>query len=541
MSICYLSAAHLEKHIGQRRLFSIPILQINQGDRIGLIGVNGAGKSTLLSILSGEGAPDKGAVNREVPVHLVHQFGAPDQGPEAQALKEFRVAEVAGRAARSGGEQTRLRLAEKDLTRVKLLFCDEPTANLDGEGRALLTKKLSQCDTFVLVSHDRELLNGLCNCIWYLNGETVTAYPGNYDAFLRIQEVEKAQQARDYGRYVSEKAHLTEALDTAARKASKVKKAPSRMGNSEARLHRRAANESQEKLHNAKNALKTRLEKLEKLDRPREETAIRLDFSLTDPPRGRTVLRAEHVSFGYGKPLFTDVCFELPLCSKTALLGPNGAGKSTLLRLIREEAQNIRKAPKATLGIFGQEFETLDMNRSVLDNALMHSIQSETVVRTILSRLLFTRDAPGKPAHVLSGGERVKLAFAQLFVGPANVLLLDEPTNYLDILSLSVLENMLREYEGTVLFVSHDQAFVSAVASRLLILENGRLATFEGTLSGYREKQTANTGAAFERTRLQMRLSQLSGSIGHASAKDKEALEAEYAACLKEYRALEKA
>ncbi len=539
MSFCYLNATHLEKSIGQRRLFSIPLLQIYEGDRIGLIGQNGAGKSTLLSILSGETAPDRGAIKREVPIHLIHQFGVPVKAQGAQALKEFRVTEAARRSARSGGEQTRLRLAETDITRVKLLFCDEPTANLDGEGRALLAKKLEQCDTFVLVSHDRELLNGLCNHIWYLHEETVTDYPGNYDSFLSIQETEKAQQARDYERYVSEKTHLQEALDTAARKASKVKKAPSRMGLSEARLHRRAAGESQEKLHNVKNALKTRLEKLEKVDRPREETAIRLDFSLTDPPQSRTVLRAEHVSFGYDKPLFTGASFELPLGSRTALMGPNGAGKSTLLRLIREGAEGIRKTPKATLGIFGQEFETLDMEMSVLQNALQHSIQSETVVRTVLSRLLFSRDEMNKPASVLSGGERVKLAFAQLFVGPANVLLLDEPTNYLDILSLSVLENMLREYEGTVLFVSHDQAFVSAVATRLLILEDGKLQTFEGTLPHYKQKQAPHRDTAFDRTRLQMRLSQLSDNIGRANPKEKERLEAEYAACLQEYRALQ--
>jgi macrolide transport system ATP-binding/permease protein len=537
MSICYLSTTQLEKSIGQRKLFSVPILQIFEGDRIGLIGRNGAGKSTLLSILSGEAAPDRGLVKREVPIHLIHQFGAPDQSDGAQTLKEFRVSEAALRPGRSGGEQTRLRLAEADITRVKLLFCDEPTANLDAEGRALLQKKLNQCNTFVLVSHDRELLNGLCNCIWYLNDETVTAYPGNYDDFLRIQETEKAQQARDYERYVSEKAHLKEALDIVSQKASRMKSPPKRMGNSEARLHRRD-NKSQQKLHDAKNAMKTRLEKLEKVDRPREETAIHLDFSLTDPPQSRTVLRAERVSFGYDKPLFTDASFDLPLGSKTALLGPNGAGKSTLLRLIREEAEGIRKTPRATLGVFCQEFETLDLDKSVLNNALKHSIQTETVVRTILSRLLFSRDDMNKPASVLSGGERVKLAFAQLFVGPANVLLLDEPTNYLDILSLSILETMLREYEGTVLFVSHDQAFVSNVATRLLILENSRLQTFEGTLSIYQQKQSENTNAAFDRTRLQMRLSQLTDSIGHANPKEKERLEAEYAACLREYRAL---
>ncbi len=538
MPVCYLNATLLEKHIGQRRLFSIPQLSIYQGDRIGLIGRNGAGKSTLLSILSGETAPDSGTVRREAPIHLVHQFGAPDTSEGNQALKEFRVLNAARRAGRSGGEQTRLRLAETDIARVKLLFCDEPTANLDSEGRALLQKKLAQCDTFVLVSHDRELLNGLCNRIWLLEEETVTAYPGNYDDFLAIRETEAAQNAREYERYVSEKTHLQEALNTVAHRAAKIKKAPSRMGLSEARLHRRSAGEAQEKLHNAKNALKTRLNKLEQVERPREETAIRLDFSLTDPPRSRVVLRAEHMTFGYDKPLFTDASFELPLHSKTALLGPNGSGKSTLLRLLKEGAEGVRWTPKATLGVFCQEFETLDEEAPVLQNAMKHSIQPEAVVRTVLSRLLFSREALFMPAGVLSGGERVKLAFAQLFVSPANVLLLDEPTNYLDILSLSVLETMLREYEGTVLFVSHDKTFLSRVATRLLLLENGRLSAHEGTLESYEQKQGPDGEDAFRRTRLQMRLSQLTAAIGSANAQEKERLEAAYQACLTEYRKL---
>ncbi len=538
MPICYLEATQLEKHIGLRQLFSIPLLQIYQGDRIGFIGHNGAGKSTLLAILAGDAAPDQGFIKRDVPTHFIRQFGAPDTAGETQQLKEFRVQDAAERDMRSGGEQTRMRLSQTDISRVKLLFCDEPTANLDSEGQALLKKKLSSCDTFVLVSHDRALLNSLCNRIWFLNNGTVTDYPGSYDDFLAIQEVEKAQHAREYERYTDERAHLVQALDSVAHKAGKMKGPPKRMGNSEARLHRRD-NKSQQKLHNAKNALETRLDKLEKVERPREAAAIKLDFGLTDPPQSRTVIRGENISFGYGKPLFTNISFELTLGSKTALMGLNGAGKSTLLRLIQKEAPGIRKTPKATLGIFGQEFETLDMEKTVLENALANSIQKENVVRTMLSRLLFSRDDMQKKAGVLSGGERVKLAFAQLFAGPNNVLLLDEPTNYLDILSLTVLEAMLKEYEGTVLFVSHDQAFVSAIATRLFLMENGGLTTFEGTLEAYQAAKAPKKDLAFEKSRLQMRMSQLSDSIGRANPKEKERLELEYADCLKAYRQLQ--
>lgn len=536
MSFCYLEATQLEKHIGQRRLFSIPNLKIYQGDRIGLIGQNGVGKSTLLSILSGETEPDKGHVERFVPLHLVHQFGAAQDGGSRQALKEFHVTEPAGRAERSGGEQTRLRLSEADLSRIKLLLCDEPTANLDAEGRALLQKKLRQCDTFVLVSHDRELLNGHCNHIWLLQEETITVYPGNYADYLQIKETEKSQQVRDYERYTRKKEQLEQTLQGLKQKAAAVRDAPRRMGNSEARLHKRAGGTAKKKLDSSRNAIQTRLDKMEKVDRPREETSIRLDFSLTDPPQTRIVIRGEHIAFGYDHPLFTDASFQLPLGSKTVLMGPNGAGKTTLLNLIQNRAAGIQITPKAALGVFRQEFETLDMEKTVLQNALLYSVQREAVVRTILSRLLFSRESLQKPAGVLSGGERVKLAFAQLFVSQANVFLLDEPTNYLDILSLSVLETMLKEYEGTVLFVSHDRAFTEAVADRLLFVQNGRLEMYEGTFSSYRQSQEA--GEPLSKSILQMRLSQLMAQMTQANPAQKEQLEAEYASCLREYRAL---
>ena len=159
---------------------------------------------------------------------------------------------------------------------------------------------------------------------------------------------------------------------------------------------------------------------------------------------------------------------------KAVLLGPNGAGKSTLFRLI-QDGEIFKKAPKARLGFFEQSLSGLDDKLTVLESVMAHSVQRETVARTILARLLFSARDMDKPVGVLSGGERNRLCFARLFVSAVNVLILDEPTNYLDLPSIEALEQMLREYEGTLLFASHDAAFVESIANRRLKIENRKI------------------------------------------------------------------
>ena len=219
--------------------------------------------------------------------------------------------------------------------------------------------------------------------------------------------------------------------------------------------------------------------------------------------------------------------------------GENGTGKTTLLNLIYSQSNdNIKIVPKANIGFFQQAFENLNYSKSVLDNVMENSVQSQTVARTILARLLFTGDDVFKNVGVLSGGERIKVSFAKLFVSDANVLMLDEPTNYLDMPSIEALENVLKEYEGTVLFVSHDRAFVNAVANRLLIFENHKISSFEGNLEGYQKAMDkTNDGAQkeLERMALQMRITQVVAALSNPKA-DKEALETEYQSLLLQLR-----
>jgi len=314
------------------------------------------------------------------------------------------------------------------------------------------------------------------------------------------------------------------------------------MGNSQARLHRRAATEKQEKINNTVNSLKTRLDKLEKKEKPVEIPQIRLDFSLTNPPENKIIISADRLSFSYGnRIIFDNAGFVIPNHSKTALWGENGTGKTTLLNLIyNQSVDNIKIVPKANIGFFQQAFENLDYNKSALDNVMESSVQSQTTARTILARLLIKGDDVYKNVGVLSGGERIKVSFAKLFVSDANVLLLDEPTNYLDMPSIEALENVLKEYEGTVLFVSHDSAFVNSVADRLLIFENRRINSFEGTLHEYRNRKSKEEKKYCEqndlkRIALQMRITQVISRLSDPKA-DKDSLEAEYQRLLEQLR-----
>lgn len=309
------------------------------------------------------------------------------------------------------------------------------------------------------------------------------------------------------------------------------------MGNSEARLHRRSAGEKAEKLDNAKKALQSRLERLEVREKPRALPQVAMDFSLTHPPVSKTVVSGSRLQVAYGENrLLQNAAFTLPAGSKTALLGSNGAGKTTLMRRIAENGPGIRLAPGARPGFFRQELENLDLEKTVLENVMEDAVQSEGAMRGILARLLFRREDVYKKAGVLSGGERVKLSFARLLGSAANLLLLDEPTNFLDLPSVEALQSLVREYAGTVLFVSHDRAFTEHCATRLLRIENKKLVTFEGTLSQWEESllHPRETPEDTRRAVLELRITQVIAGLSTAQGEEKEKLEREFQELLRQ-------
>ncbi len=533
-----LEAGNIKKCYGDRMIIGFDDFKVYTGDKIGLIGQNGSGKTTLLNILAKEIEPDEGFVKQYCDLAYIRQFSQEAMKANPKVLKEFNLSGKQHQEVFSGGEETRIKIANALGNEKLLLLADEPTANLDYKGIELLKQKISKVESFILISHDRDLLDSLCNKTLIIKEGELNLYNGGYSFYKTQNEMEQQRAEQEYKNYVSEKTKLEEGIRNRQNRAKTVRKAPRRMGNSEARLHKREATEKQEKINNAANSLKTRLEKLEVKERPREESGIKLDFSLTNPPKNKIVIFAEKLSFSYGnKKLFDEAKFMLYNGSKTALWGENGTGKTTLLNLISDESRgDIFVVPKARIGYFHQGFENLEYNKSVLENVMKDSVQLQTVVRTILARLLITGDDVYKNVGMLSGGERIKVSFAKLYVSNANVLLLDEPTNYLDMKSIEALENVLCDYEGTVLFVSHDSAFVNSVADKLLVVENQRIIEFTGTLRDYlasRQRTTMAANEETERIMIQMRMAEIITKLSSAPEAEKERLEKEYRMSLK--------
>jgi len=550
MSKLILEAVHIVKRFGDRTVLDIDRLAIQDGERIGLIGENGAGKSTLLAILAGELEPDGGAVRRLGPVALIRQWG--DDGPEAspRMASEFRA--PARREGLSGGERTRRRIAGALSAGAALLLADEPTADLDAAGAARLRQRLADHPgALVLVSHDRALLNALCTRILHLEDGALTDFPGSYDSYRAELARRRERQQFEYDQYRAEQARLRATMQQKAEWAASVRKAPRRMGNSEARLHTHEWTNAVLRQSQARHTLQRRMDRLEAKERPRDLPDIRMALGASRPIAAKTALAADCDALtAGGRTLLAGARLTLPTGSRTALMGDNGSGKTTLLRALAGSpapgtrfSGRVRLNPGARLGCFDQDHgKALDLRATALENALAGSGQSEAVARTVLARLNLRGDSVFKRAEVLSGGERAKLALAKLLLSEVNLLLLDEPTNHLDLFALQALEALLAGYGGTLLFVSHDRAFVGAVATRVCTLEGGALSTFEGPLDQLEaERRRDRDGEArrLEISALEMRMAALAARMAAPRKGDSPpALAAEYDALAGRLRAL---
>lgn len=540
MAKILLEADCLRKSFGPRQLLDLDRLAVYDGEKIGLIGENGAGKTTLLRLLAGETEADAGTVRRSCSLAFIHQQGKEEGEADEKMRALFRAKEQ--RNGLSGGEMTRNRIAAALSARPQLLLADEPTTDLDEEGLELLRRQLKAFSgAIILISHDRALLRLLCRRIWYLEDGKITDFPGGYDAFMEERARRRERQQFEYEQYKTEQKRLKESAQRMAEKASSVRKAPSRMGNSEARLHTREWTDSVLQLSHAKRTLQNRMERLEVKEKPRNLPDIRMKLGVTSPVEAGTVLRMQCDRLAAGKTLLLEqTALTLPTGSRTALMGGNGCGKTTLLRVLTGQSEapvsfdgTVQFNPAARIGWFDQHHEkTLDMEKTVLENVMDVSVHPESLARTVLVSLNFKREEVFKPVSVLSGGERARAALARLLLMDCNLLILDEPTNHLDIFTLEELERLLASYGDTLLFVSHDEEFVRKTATRIVSFAQRKLVSFEGSLEEMKAAGNRNASAENLRlavTTLEMRLAALSARMAAPKKGDRpELLQAEY-------------
>ena len=541
-----LQANKIERSFAGEVLFDNINLQVDERDRIALVGKNGAGKSTLLKILVGEEEPTSGEINKKKDISLsylaqdsrfesqntiydemLHVFDdlrtterqlrqmelemGEKTGAELDKLmsdydrlsEEFRQAggftyEADIRAILngfkfdesmwqmkiaelSGGQNTRLALAKMLLEKPNLLVLDEPTNHLDIETIAWLENYLvNYSGALIIVSHDRYFLDKVATITLDLTKHSSDRYVGNYSSFVEQKEQKLLTEAKNYEKQQKEIAALEDFVNRNLVRASTTKRAQSR---------------------------RKQLEKMERLDKPEAgNKSANMTFH-SDKTSGNIVLTVENAAIGYdGEILSEPINLDLRKMNAIAIVGPNGIGKSTFIKSIVGQIPFIkgekRFGANVEVGYYDQTQSKLTPSNTVLDELWNDfKLTPELEIRNRLGAFLFSGDDVKKSVGMLSGGEKARLLLAKLSMENNNFLILDEPTNHLDIDSKEVLENALIDFDGTLLFVSHDRYFINRVATHVLELSENGSTVYLGDYDYYVEKKAELAASREEEAR----------------------------------------
>lgn len=466
-----------------KEILKIDRLAIHQFDRIGIVGKNGAGKSTLLRLLAGKVYPTKGKVCRHVEYGYFEQLEGPTSLSADPVL--FGKLDIPKDSVRlSGGEQTRMKIAQLLTNYCEALLIDEPTTHLDQEGISFILEELRYYyGALVLISHDRAILDELVTTIWEIHEGKVCVYSGNYSEYIAQKQLEREQQQQAYEQFVKEKSRLEKAAQDKMKKAQKVAQA-GRMSKKEANalpnksFMTKSKGTSAKAMQRAAKAIENRMEKLQEVEAVRENRAIIFRQSKATEMHNKFPILADRFNLQIErKVLLEDVSFQLPLGKKIAITGSNGSGKSTLLDRIANKDNNLIISSKAKIGYFKQMSYQFTNDETILQFVKNRSGYDETFLRSVLHLMQFIGTDLQKNLKSLSGGEAIRLQLCLLFLGEYNILLLDEPTNFLDIYAIKALETFIAGYEGTILFVSHDQQFINNVADLQLNIHEKKFIT----------------------------------------------------------------
>lgn len=479
-----LKITNVKKYFGQRKIIDLDQFTLFRGDKVAVTGRNGSGKTTLLRLIAGEMECDTGNISIKGTFTNIPQFfktNFMDINYRIAGKLNFDCGQVF-----SGGEKTRESIAKAFSCQADILLADEPTTNLDIEGICCLEEMiLGFRGGLMIVSHDRVLLKKVCNKVLEIDNGTCKLYSSGYDEYLSQKSLELATNQMAYDKYVANKDRLKKVAIQNAQKSARIRKAPKRMGNSEARLHKMGGQKEKAKLDRSAKAAVSRLNQLEKVKKPWKEKDIVFDVKPSIVHSNVLVCVNDAFKAYDGKSILEHSSFTVLNNKKTALVGANGAGKTTIIDMIALEQQGVTRYKNLKIGYFRQDISNLDYDRSILENAMHDSLYDQCFTRTILSRLLFKRDDINKKTKLISGGERIKLSLAKIILSDFQLLILDEPTNFLDIASRNALESVLRAYPGAILFVSHDREFVASIAERIVYIQNKTTHTFEGGLEAF--------------------------------------------------------
>lgn len=466
--ICF-EIENLEVTFLDKKIVEIDRLAVYQFDRIGIVGKNGAGKSTLLHLLAGKLYPSSGVVKSYVEPGYFEQIEVSLIEADEALLSKLEVPRNTEQL--SGGEQTRRKLAQLFTHYYEALLIDEPTTHLDQSGKSFLIEELRYYyGVLIIISHDRTVLDELVTTIWEVDGGKVRVYSGNYSDYMKQKKVEIEQQRQAHEQYIKEKTRLEKAAMEKMKKAEKIAQEGS-MSKKEANAKpnkmfmTKSKGTSQKAVQRAAKAIEQRMNKLQEIEEVHEERQIFFRQSQQLALHNKFPIMADRITLQVkNKVLLEEVSFQLPLGKNIAISGDNGSGKSTLLQYIVNHGDGITISPKAKIGFFKQMSYRFVMDENVLQFLKNRSEYDEGFLRSVLHAMQFSGTDLRKSVMSLSGGESIRLQLCQLFLGDYNILVLDEPTNFLDIHTINALERFFSAYEGTILFVSHDQTFINNVA-----------------------------------------------------------------------------
>lgn len=454
-----IKCIRLDKEFAGRSLFTIQQLSLQAGQKVGLVGNNGVGKSTFLKILLG--------LDRD----FAGQFEVKADWAYVPQLQE--------RSSLSGGEQVWKSIQEAFAQRPQLLIMDEPTANLDQEHQEKLIKQIKRYrGSLLVVSHDRHFLNQIASHIWHLEEGTIQVYPGNYEAFVESRRARREGQQDAYEAYQKKVAQLKKAQHERRAKAQKMGKKKKGISSSEWKVSAMMGSYDSQAKSMAKTAkhLEKRIERLDKVEQPRKETWVKMESKGALDTGLHSLFRLQAGQLWIEETyLFDFPQLGMTFGDKLALVGSNGTGKTSFVRkLISKELKGYYN-PKLKIAYFSQDLTSLNEEETAFVNASSTSLQDRVTVLNLLGMLGLSYDKSQQKVANLSGGERVRLSLAKVLLTDANLLILDEPTNFLDLTAIEALERFLKEYQGSVLVISHDQDFVDKVAKNNWRIRDGSL------------------------------------------------------------------